>query len=140
MKYDAIGDSMNLASRLEGLNKRYGSSVIISDETKSAVIPRMIVRPFEYVVVKGKTTKTLVYELLADSQEDNQNVVQSSLSKTQACKEFEHFTQMGVAQRTSTIGNLQSYCQANPEDKVMIRLLEIVSTELYDGVTILDDK
>ncbi len=54
MKYDAIGDSMNLASRLEGLNKRYKSSIMISDETKIAVVPRMIVRPFEYVVVKGK--------------------------------------------------------------------------------------
>ncbi len=54
MKYDAIGDSMNLAARLEGLNKRYGSSIIISDDTKSAVVPRMIVRPFEYVIVKGR--------------------------------------------------------------------------------------
>eukprot|EP00002_Diphylleia_rotans_P019581 TRINITY_DN3782_c0_g1_i2.p1 TRINITY_DN3782_c0_g1~~TRINITY_DN3782_c0_g1_i2.p1 ORF type:complete len:669 (+),score=121.79 TRINITY_DN3782_c0_g1_i2:90-2096(+) len=54
MKYDAIGDSMNLAARLESLNKRYGSSIIISDDTKSAVAQRMIVRPFEYVIVKGR--------------------------------------------------------------------------------------
>eukprot|EP00002_Diphylleia_rotans_P022570 TRINITY_DN441_c0_g1_i4.p1 TRINITY_DN441_c0_g1~~TRINITY_DN441_c0_g1_i4.p1 ORF type:complete len:739 (-),score=146.93 TRINITY_DN441_c0_g1_i4:307-2523(-) len=140
MKYDAIGDSMNLASRLESLNKRYGSSVIISDETKAAVVPRMVARPFEFVVVKGKTTRTLVYELLADCQEDNEAHLKSAMAKLEASRAFEHFTQMTPFQRTSAVSNLQIYCQANPEDKVMSRLMEIVSTEAYEGVTVLDDK
>ncbi len=43
--------------RLEGLNKRYKTNVIISEETRNSIQPRMISRPLEYVVVKGKYVK-----------------------------------------------------------------------------------
>lgn len=87
-----------------------------------------------------RTTRTLVYELLADSQEENKSLVDASVSKMKASQDFEHFTQMTPFQRTSAVNNLQTYCNENPNDEVMNRLLEIVGMESYDGVTVLDDK
>jgi len=140
MKYDSIGDTMNLASRLEGLNKRYKTKVIVSEETRNAIQPRMISRPLEYVVVKGKTSRTQVHELLADTQESGEQEVSKANAKQSASMAFQHFTQMTGAQKNDAIAGLSDYCDTNPADKPMKLLLDIVSAPNYDGITVLDDK
>ncbi|MES1260302.1 MAG: adenylate/guanylate cyclase domain-containing protein [Acidobacteriota bacterium] len=62
--YTAIGDGINVASRLEGLNKYYGTSIIVSDSVHAAAEHEFEFRLLDNVSVKGKTEGLLVYELL----------------------------------------------------------------------------
>ncbi len=60
-----IGDAVNLASRLEGLNKLYGTEIIIGEATRAAAGDPVIVRELDRVAVYGRTGSTSVYELIA---------------------------------------------------------------------------
>jgi adenylate cyclase len=63
--YTAMGDSVNLASRLEGLNKEYGTRIIISDSTRAALDGgSLLVRELDLIRVKGKMEPVTIYELL----------------------------------------------------------------------------
>lgn len=73
MNYTVMGDAANLAARLEGLNKQYGTSIMISETTWLAARDRIVARPVDVVAVKGKHQAVKVYEVLglasdADSQ------------------------------------------------------------------------
>jgi adenylate cyclase len=63
--YTAIGDGMNLAARLEGANKAYGSVIMIGPRTYELAREFIEVRELDRVRVAGKTEAVTVYELLA---------------------------------------------------------------------------
>ncbi|HEX6588209.1 MAG TPA: adenylate/guanylate cyclase domain-containing protein, partial [Longimicrobiales bacterium] len=64
LDYTAIGDTVNLASRLEGLNKNYSTNIIVSQSTKDAVGDAYAFRELDDVKVKGKEQAVKIYELL----------------------------------------------------------------------------
>jgi adenylate cyclase len=64
MSYTVIGDAVNLGSRLESLNKSYGTRIIISDATRAALPDRYVFRPLGEVVVKGKTQAVAIFEVV----------------------------------------------------------------------------
>ncbi|MFQ6617532.1 MAG: adenylate/guanylate cyclase domain-containing protein, partial [Fidelibacterota bacterium] len=69
--YTAIGDNMNLASRLEGLNKYYGTNILISNSTREAVSGEFVIREIDMVAVKGRSRITRIYELLGYRDSDD---------------------------------------------------------------------
>ncbi len=64
MSYTVIGDAVNLGSRLESLNKQYGTRIIISDATRRQLIRSYQLRPLGDVVVKGKTQPVAIFEVV----------------------------------------------------------------------------
>ena len=64
VEFTVIGDAVNLTSRLESLNKEFGTSIIVSKATRDLLGDQADVRLLGGVKVKGKTTETTVYELL----------------------------------------------------------------------------
>jgi adenylate cyclase len=67
--YTALGDAVNLASRLEGLNKVYGTSIMASEELRDETGNVFEWRRLDRVAVKGRQQGTVVYELLGRSGE-----------------------------------------------------------------------
>lgn len=70
--YTAIGDGINLASRLEGLNGRYGTTIIASESVYSAAREDFEFRRLDRVAVKGKMEGVTIYELVGERARDNQ--------------------------------------------------------------------
>ena len=58
---------MNLASRVEGLNKNYGTTILITEFTVAKLQKQFLYRKIEPVQVKGKEEPVLLYELMAES-------------------------------------------------------------------------
>ena len=63
MSYTVIGDAVNLGSRLESLNKQYGTRIIISESHERQLKRQYIFRPLGDVVVKGKTKPVAIFEV-----------------------------------------------------------------------------
>ena len=66
--YTIMGDSVNLGSRLEGINKEYGTRIIISEFTQARVADSFVTREVDWVKVKGKTQPVRIFELIAEGQ------------------------------------------------------------------------
>ncbi|MEM7794760.1 MAG: adenylate/guanylate cyclase domain-containing protein [Cyanobacteria bacterium P01_C01_bin.118] len=64
MEFTAIGDGVNLTSRIESATKFYGCSIIISENTYSLCKERVWVRELDYVCVRGKRQPVHLYEVL----------------------------------------------------------------------------
>ncbi|MDD3147607.1 MAG: adenylate/guanylate cyclase domain-containing protein [Candidatus Riflebacteria bacterium] len=65
--YTAVGDSVNLASRLESLNKLYASEIIVSESTVAGAGKAFIFRPLDLVAVKGRKKSVRIYQLLGSA-------------------------------------------------------------------------
>lgn len=83
MNYTVMGDVANLASRIEGLNKQYGTFLMISEATYDLAKHAVVARPLDVVAVKGKKQGVPVYELLALREDKDATAERiAELSKT----------------------------------------------------------
>jgi adenylate cyclase len=88
LSYTALGDGVNLASRLEGLNKTYGTTILASQAIRESTGDAFAFRLLDIVAVKGKSQGVQVYELigagpLAASQQERVKAYERALEAYQ---------------------------------------------------------
>jgi adenylate cyclase len=112
LNYSIFGDNVNLASRLEGVNRFYGTKVIISRDVYREISDRFICRPLDIVAVKGKTQSIEIYELVAEKDAS----VSKKITKFHTLfeKGFDAYLKKEWDKALRLFNDLQI---ANPEDK-----------------------
>jgi adenylate cyclase len=71
MNYTVLGNSVNLAARIEGLNKEFGTTILVSDAVRERVEHRFRFKPIASTIVKGMRAETSVYELVEAVAEEH---------------------------------------------------------------------
>lgn len=74
--YTVMGDAVNLGSRLEGINKQYGTRIILSEFTYNDVKDSFICREVDWVRVKGKALPVKIYELISEEKVPSNSVAE----------------------------------------------------------------
>jgi adenylate cyclase len=67
--YTAMGDTVNLASRLEGVNKEYGTFICVSESVAKKASKEFVFRELDTIKVKGKTEGVKIFELMGFSDD-----------------------------------------------------------------------
>jgi adenylate cyclase len=75
-QYSVMGDAVNLAARLEPLNKAYGTQVIVGESTANAVREPFIFRHLDRATVAGKSHAAEVFELVGKRGEVSEKVIE----------------------------------------------------------------
>jgi adenylate cyclase len=80
MDYTVIGDGVNLASRIEALNKIYGTTILVSEATRLRLADEFTLRTVDKVVAQGHSRPVEIYEVLGDRR-TSPNRAQRSFSR-----------------------------------------------------------
>jgi class 3 adenylate cyclase len=145
-RHDAnvISDAVNIASRLEGLNKVFGSNIILSDGTLSEIRNKdsLPIRYLGKIRVKGKENVIGVYEMFGADAKETRDKKQQTLDM------FNNALQDYLGQRFAEAAvSLKKVLTINPNDKTARRYLEHAARYIieatpnnWDGVEVMEEK
>lgn len=128
MSYTVIGDGVNVAARLEGINKEYGTRVCISHSVFKEAGERLCVRPIEDVAVKGRRGTIPIYELKGVYGAD------PALEPDEPTRELCALTEAAYAayvagDHGSALARYREILVAFPDDPVALRLIERIGAK-----------
>ena len=70
MNYTVMGDTVNTASRIEGINRIFGTRILINEATAQAVRGHLLLREVDRIVVKGKSASVAVFEVIGSAKDE----------------------------------------------------------------------
>src|SRR5437762_14238481 len=130
LSYTALGDSVNLASRLESLCKQYGVDVLVSEAVRARTEGEFAFRVVDRVAVKGRAGGVLVYELLGRRDE--------SVPKLEQAREYEGaFAAYARRDFAAAIRSLEALASDGPARVLLERCRTLLVTPPppgWDGV------
>jgi adenylate cyclase len=134
MNYTALGDGVNLASRLEALGKQYGVVALVSEAVAHGLERDFALRRLDKVAVKGKSKAVVVYELLGSAD-----------ARTQTVAAYEGALEDYFARRfDEAIARLEPQAGTDPPSGVLLarcrQLRESPPTPEWDGVFVATSK
>lgn len=137
LSYTVIGDGVNLASRLEALNKTYGTTILVSESVRESVGAAFEFRTVDAVAVKGKRQGVLIFELLgpAGSVEATARAVVEKYEAALAAYQGKRF-----AEALATLEVLVDDGPSRVLAKRCRRFLEAPPPEPWSGVWIAETK
>jgi adenylate cyclase len=137
--YTAIGDTVNLASRLEGTNKLYGTKIVCSEGTVAELGEEIIRRPLDIIRVKGKGEAITIYEIMGLPSDLDQAIVEGLVTPYKSA-----FAAFIGRQHASALGILGEIAKAHPSDEptrmLISRCERLIREPSWDLVTDLLEK
>jgi Adenylate cyclase, family 3 (some proteins contain HAMP domain) len=109
-EYTVIGYDVNLASRLEGANKSYGTQIMISEATYSLVKDTLIAREIDIIRVAGRTEPIKVYELVEEKEKVDEEKVRIIKNFEAGIHAYRNF------QLEEAISSFEYVLQLSPDD------------------------
>ena len=131
--YTAMGDTVNVASRLEGMNKQFGTTICVSETVVNAVAGQILVRPLRRVAVKGREQRFMIYELLGvrDSQDPELRPAEAAVELSELSQSASDLFEGGDYQTAGkAYRQILSRYAEDPVAKAMLDVIEPLADKL----------
>jgi len=136
--YTAFGDAVNLSARLEGLNKAYGTAVLVTASTQALAADEFDFREVDQVRVKGREQPERIYELLGPTGH------QPDFDLALYAVALEHYRQGDLAEAREPLEKLLEDCPTDGPSRVLLERIEQLSGDGippdWDGVWTMESK
>lgn len=141
LSYTVMGDTVNLASRLEGITKQYGVDIIVGERTFELTQEHYLYRPVDAVRVKGKNEAVMIYSPIAERRSATEKMTQLYEMSNQY---WELYNNRGFGDMVAIIEQLKALY---PDDGLLEiyrnkaqRLLDAPPPDDWEAVTNFDTK